>query len=167
MKNCPQCGRANDESVLACVYCNAEFVAPDEIESPVDSDLTDPALSLVVVATFANVVDAGMLRLRLEAAGLEACIPEEYTPHIFWNMIPSPLEQVTVRVAAKDYPAAQAVAEEFARDRAEAEPVLENSPAVPAIPPPDPAHAKRCVRCAADISDTASECPHCGWTQPG
>ena len=50
-----------------------------------------------------SVVDASLVMTRLEAAGIEACIPEEYTPQIFWNCTPSPLESVTVRVAAKDY----------------------------------------------------------------
>jgi hypothetical protein len=72
-----------------------------------DPQLVDPALALVVVGTYRNAVDASLVKTRLEAAGIEACIPEEYTPQIFWYAIPSPLERVTVRVAAKDYETAR------------------------------------------------------------
>ena len=63
----------------------------------------------MIVGTYRNVIDADIIKSRLEAAGIEACIPEEYTPQIFWYDIPSPLERVTVRVAAKDYEAAQEI----------------------------------------------------------
>ena len=69
--------------------------------------MVDPTLSLVVVGTYGNVVDATVVRTLLEAAGIEACIPEEYTPQILWYAVTSPLEQVTVRVASKDYEAAR------------------------------------------------------------
>ena len=41
------------------------------------------------------------------STGIEACIPEELNPQIFWNFIPSVLEAVTVRVTARDYDAAK------------------------------------------------------------
>ncbi len=49
-----------------------------------------------------------MLVARLEAAGIEACIPEEYGPQLFSTVIP--LGCVTVRVAVKDVEAARAIA---------------------------------------------------------
>jgi hypothetical protein len=107
MKKCSYCGRENAETVIACSECGTEFEASGV--SAVDPVLVDPALSLVIVATFGNVVDATMVKTRLEAAGIEACIPEEYTPQIFWYVVTSPLEQVTVRVAAKDYEEAKAI----------------------------------------------------------
>src|ERR1041385_7374140 len=111
MKTCSYCGRENIDEALNCGECGTKFEAP---ELPEDrSRLEDPALSLVVVKTFSTVVDAAMLKSRFEAAGIEACVPEEYTPQIFWNMIPSPLESVTVRVAARDYAAAKAVLEDY------------------------------------------------------
>ena len=51
---------------------------------------------------------ASLLSTRLEAAGIEACIPEKYAQQIFSNVIP--LGGVTVRVAAKDCEAAKAIA---------------------------------------------------------
>lgn len=105
MKKCTYCGRENDDEALACRECGTEFKSPDFQEVPPKPD----PLSLVIVGTFRTVVDATLVKLRLEAAGIEACIPEEYTPQIFWYAAPSPLESVTVRVAAKDYEAARQV----------------------------------------------------------
>jgi len=107
MKKCSYCGRENDDVATACCECNTEFeLSP---ASEVDPQLVDPTLSLVIVGRFRNVVDAGMARARLEAAGIDADIPEEYTPQIFWYAIPSPLESVTVRVAARDYETAREI----------------------------------------------------------
>ena len=107
MKNCSYCGRENEDAAVGCSECGTEFESSTEPE--VDPQLLDPALSLVIVGTYRNVIDASMVMTRLEAAGIEACIPEEYTPQIFWYAIPSPLESVTVRVAAKDYDAARQI----------------------------------------------------------
>lgn len=112
MKKCAYCGRENTEDARACFECGTEFKTPEALKG--DLNLQDPTLSLVIVGTFGNVVDATMARTRLEAAGIEACIPEEYTPQILWYAVTSPLEQVTVRVAAKDYEAAKEVLKEDA-----------------------------------------------------
>jgi hypothetical protein len=109
MKKCSYCGRESDDVADACFECGTEFSPPEASE--VDPQLQDPALALVIVGTFRNVVDATMVKTRLEAAGIEACIPEEYTPHILWFVITSPLERVTVRVAAKDYETARQILE--------------------------------------------------------
>src|SRR2546425_10258754 len=107
MKNCSYCGRENDDAAVACSECATEFESLPAHE--VDQQLQDSALSLVIVGSFTNVIDATMVKTRLEAAGIEACIPEEYTPQIFWYGIPSPLERITVRVAAKDYETARQI----------------------------------------------------------
>ena len=137
-----------------------------------EKNLVDPALSLAIVATFRNVVDAGLFRARLEAAGIEACMPEEYTPQLFWNIIPNPLETVTVRVAAKDIEAAKALLADYTDTVFTAlAPGLEQSPAETtiqqaAIGDTDPQNQKLCVSCRAPISTNAALCPKCGWTQP-
>ena len=105
MNKCPYCAHQNADDAVICLICHTDLTpapAPD-----VDPRLTDPALSPVTVATFRSVEDAGMLKSRLEAAGIEACIPEEFSPHLFWMMSLNPIESITVRVAAKDYEAAR------------------------------------------------------------
>lgn len=106
MKKCRYCGRENEEAAVACRECGE---ALDEAPaSPMKPEALDPALSPVVVATFNSLPAAKLLADRLEAAGIETYIPEEFAPPVFSAVIP--LEQITVRVAAKDYEAAKALA---------------------------------------------------------
>jgi hypothetical protein len=101
MKTCSYCGRENEDAAAQCQECAEDFVAPERV----DPQLTDPADSLVVVATFGDTVEASLVKDRLEQAGIEACIPEELDPSPFGNF--APLAHVTVRVARKDFKAAQ------------------------------------------------------------
>jgi len=106
MKTCSYCGRQNEDTAVACSECGNGFLsspAPEE-----DAQLSDPAGALVSVGTFDTLAQASLLVSLLEAAGIEACIPEEYTPQLFSHVIP--LGCVTVRVARKDLEAAQALA---------------------------------------------------------
>jgi hypothetical protein len=105
MKTCAYCGRDNEDSAIVCRECGKELKS--ESGPDPDPQLVDPALSLAIVATFSSLQEASLLVARLEAAGIEACIPEEYSPQIFSAVIP--LERLTVRVAAKDYDAAKAI----------------------------------------------------------
>ena len=106
MKTCSYCGRQNDDTAIACSECGSGIVSlpPPEI----DPQLIDPAGALVVVGSFDTIAQASLLLTRLEAAGIEACIPEEYGSQLSSNVIP--LGCVTVRVAAKDFEAAKAIA---------------------------------------------------------
>jgi hypothetical protein len=105
MKTCPYCGRENEDSTEQCKECG---VAIPTLE-PTDSRLTDPDQNLVVVAEFDELVEASLLKDRLEQAGIEACIPEELNPSPFANT--TALSRVTVRVAKKDLEAARSVVE--------------------------------------------------------
>jgi hypothetical protein len=107
MKKCLYCGRENDEAATSCCECGTEFNSSSAAE--VDPRLTDTTLAPIIVGRFRNVIDASMARARLEAAGIEADIPEEYNPQILGNAFPNPLESVTVRVAAKDYETARQI----------------------------------------------------------
>lgn len=106
MKPCSYCGRDNDDTATRCGGCGTPF-SPS---SPAAPGLTNAAQALVVLATFATVEQASLLAGRLEAAGIDACIPEEYASGVFSAVLP--LSSVTVRVAAKDLEAARAVAAE-------------------------------------------------------
>jgi hypothetical protein len=81
----------------------------ETLDLTLETDLTDRSESdhLVILQTFSTVVEAYTAMTSLEAAGMECCIPEEYTPQLLWYMVPSPLERVTIRVAAKSYAAAR------------------------------------------------------------
>jgi ribosomal protein L40E len=170
MKKCPYCGHENVDEARECLICHTNL-DPVRGTAP-DPQAGDPELAIRVVATFANVVDADVFKTRLEAAGIDAFIPEEYTPHILWTAITNPLEGVTVRVAVKDYDAARALYES-----------AEASAAPSRIPPSDTATTTRvqtvaqqaeetgpsklCVACNAKIPEAASVCPKCGYSQPG
>jgi len=99
MKTCPYCGRENDAAAVACAGCGEVFEQSPPEQS--DAQLLDPALSPRVVATFSSLPEASLLVDRLEASGIEADIPEEYSPQIFSSVIA--LERLTVCVVAKDY----------------------------------------------------------------
>src|SRR6266480_3260107 len=109
MKKCEYCGRENEDIALNCGECGTEF---DTVALPEGGQAKgEPGVSLVTVATFPNTVDGELFKMHLQGAGIEACAPEEF----------SPLEPVTVRVAAKDVEAAKALYAAFphgSRDRA-------------------------------------------------
>src|SRR5207245_686653 len=106
MKTCSYCGRQNEDTAVACPECGTGIVSSPPPE--VDAQLSDPANALVIVGSFDTMAQASLLATRLEVAGIEACIPEEYGPQLFSNVIP--LGSVTVRVAARDFEAAEAIA---------------------------------------------------------
>ena len=118
MKPCTYCGCQNEDSATLCKECGTEFALPE----PVDPQLTDPADALVVVATFGDTVEASLLKARLEAAGIEACIPEELNPSPFGNF--QPMAHVTVQVAARDAEAAR----EILADQGGVPPPLDTTP---------------------------------------
>ena len=108
MKTCSYCGFENQDADLNCAGCKKELPSRE----PADSLLTDSEERLVVLAVCRTVIEANMLKLRLESASIEACVPEELTPQIFWYAVPSPLEEVTVRVRFRDLAAAREVLED-------------------------------------------------------
>jgi len=103
MKKCSYCGRESEDAAVACRECGKEFGA----EAAPEVELTDPALSPVIVATQDSLQEAQLLVDRLAAAGIEAFIPEEYSTQVFSAVVP--LEPLTVRVAARDAEAARAI----------------------------------------------------------
>ena len=103
MKACPKCDSWNETSATHCKQCGTAL----EPQAAVDPKLTDPADALVIVAAFGDVVEASLLKDRLELAGIPACIPEELNSSPFGNLVP--MAQVTVQVAAKDYEAAKEI----------------------------------------------------------
>ena len=103
MKTCSFCGHQEEDEVPYCSECGLDLT----FETDRQPQLDDPAESLVVVAEFSDTVEASLARGCLEAAGIEACIPEELDPSPFGNF--PPLAHVTVRVAQKNLPAAKEI----------------------------------------------------------
>jgi len=105
MKICSYCGHSNEDARENCTECGTQL----QSSPPPEDNAADPANApLVVVESFATHEQASILAARLEQAGIEACIPEEYTSQVFPNIFP--LVRVTVRVAAVNAEAAKAIA---------------------------------------------------------
>jgi len=105
MKTCSHCGAANEDTAQVCAGCGKKFARSKS--QKVDPALVDPLLDPAIVATSSSLEEASVLKTRLEAAGIEAWIPEEYGAQVFSAVIP--LEPISVQVAAKDLSAAKAV----------------------------------------------------------
>jgi hypothetical protein len=103
MKECSYCGHRNNDAATVCEECGTAFPVPDLI----DPKLADPAETLVILKTFDDVPQATLLKDRLEQAGIEAWIPEEFAASPFGNF--KPQVRATVRVAKKDLQAAREV----------------------------------------------------------
>ena len=101
MKPCSYCGQENEDEALRCAGCDTEF------EPPEDPALRDPASALVTLATFGDLIHATLLKDGLEAAGITACIPEEFSTNPFGSVIG--MAHITVQVAARDLEAAREV----------------------------------------------------------
>jgi hypothetical protein len=104
-KECPVCELMNTEEADTCRHCGTAFFF--ELEC-LDPRFDDPGDELVVVGRYGNVIDASFVKGVLQENNIDACIPEDLTPHIF------PLiETVTVRVAAKNVEAAKQIIADY------------------------------------------------------
>jgi hypothetical protein len=97
MKNCPYCGRENEETAIHCIECVTEFprnIAKAE-SSPTVSASPTPAVpasriefvplapedkgnGFVTLARCSTLVEAEMLVTRLDGAGFSTFIPDEF-----------------------------------------------------------------------------------------
>ncbi len=176
MNQCSYCGRKNEDDALYCGGCGKPLKKPAIKDE--EADLKDPANTPVTVASLHSLQEAELLKSELEAVGIEAFIPEEYTTGVFSSI--TPFQQVTVRVPAKDTEAARNIVAAFAAaSRVESQ---EDTPAGRKNAPPDPEPSQgttvayepgqnppgqtRCVSCGTHIPVDSILCPKCGWTQP-
>lgn len=127
---CNACGHQNLPGTTACADCGTPLLTP-----PPEEDLTDPSSNLVVVACCATVVDANIVKSHLDRAGIEACVPEEYSIPIYWWFGPVNPAGLTVQVKARD----EARARQALQDAESFEMLPPPPPAPPPAPPaPDP-----------------------------
>jgi hypothetical protein len=105
-KECPACGLLSAEEADTCRHCGtAFFFQPECLQPPIDN----PADELVIVGQYPGLIEAQVIMSLLEGNGVDACIPEELTPGIFWGTGGSAIERITVRVARRDEEAAQKI----------------------------------------------------------
>jgi putative signal transducing protein len=171
MKRCDYCGHENTQGALTCAGCGKKLDPPSV--SGVDSTLKDHALAPVVLKTFTDPMEANALVTRLQAAGIDAYMPQDGSTNVFSGILP--FERVTVQVPLKDFEAARKLAESLAG--------LESSESADEIPGPesgtgsglqdqlelpalDVPNRTRCVSCGAAVPYDSILCPECGWTQP-
>ncbi len=167
MKKCAYCGCPNEDAAVGCCECGEQFETSSSPDPEPQS--LDPALAPAIVAQFSNLQQASVLAGRLEAAGIQASIPEEYSEQIFSGVVG--LERLTVRVAAKDYKAAMAViaegAEATSSSRTQKDAPPERRAADTGAEETSNQEARKlCESCGAEMPEAAHLCPKCGWTQP-
>ncbi|HEY5911405.1 MAG TPA: DUF2007 domain-containing protein [Verrucomicrobiae bacterium] len=175
MKQCAYCGGQNEDSAVKCRGCGESLEKPAVPAGT--AALKDPANAPVMVASLHSLEEAELLKAELEAAGIEAFIPEEYTTGVFSGIIP--FQQVTVQVPASDAEAAKAIAAAFAAascgegegsdepdPKAGARPWLNQAPESAESAAENQPGKARCVSCGAQIPLDSILCPKCGWTQP-
>lgn len=170
MKTCSYCGYQNEDADTLCRGCGESLKQP-AVQNEA-ADLKDPATAPVVVATFHSLEEAELLKSELEAVGIEAYIPEEYTTGVFSSI--TPFQKVTVRVPAGQLEAARGIVSAFAassrvetgaEDESRGGASTDEPPAAESSThcPPGTTH---CVSCGAPIPLDSILCPKCGWTQP-
>lgn len=136
MKKCAYCGRENPDDAVHCLECGTEFVQPSPTPPTPEPEPARPRyeirplspeeakLDLVTILTCQTLFDADMVVSELEAAGIQAVIPDEFQAEA-WAFGLNALGYVRVQVAPKDYQAAKDVIED-----------AERLHVTPSVPPP-------------------------------
>ena len=164
MKQCAYCGGENENDAVRCSGCGTEEF---KTEAPAEAPKLDEQEEFVTVFTCQRLTDADIKVGRLEAAGIETFVPDEFLMQtIGFNL--NTYGYVRIQVRRKDYASAKelcAVAVDpgetpkDGKDSAAGSNVGEATEDVPG--------GKQCVACDAKIPKEAKLCPKCGWTQPG
>jgi hypothetical protein len=103
MKKCSYCGRENPDNAVNCFECGT-----DEFESnaPAQAEKNDDLDELVTLTTCQKLADADLIRAKLDAAGIEAFIPDEHLmQNIGFNL--NTYGYVRVQVRRQDYASAK------------------------------------------------------------
>jgi hypothetical protein len=117
MKKCPYCGAEYPEDALACSVDQTPFDQPDNAlqqqSPPKEPEYTFAPLSdedkkrdFVTLLTCLTLADADMIVSQLDAAGINAFLPDESLMQITgWNL--NTYGYVRVQISPKDYEAAR------------------------------------------------------------
>lgn len=130
MKPCSYCGRDNADDAAHCRECGTEFerhVDPEPIQpiGPPEStgpeykfaplSAADAKKDLVTVVSCRTLVAADLVVSRLQAAGIEAFLPDQYLMQaVGWNF--NTYGYVRVQIAPTDYDAARNLLSEIHED---------------------------------------------------
>jgi ribosomal protein L40E len=164
MKECAYCGGKNEDDAVHCSSCGTEEFKTD---APVETPKLEEQEEFVTVCSCQRLTDADMIVGRLEAAGIETFVPDEFLMQtIGFNL--NTYGYVRVQVRRKDYASAKelcAIAVEPVKKPTDRKKSVAASKVVEAIE--DTQNRRQCVACDAMIPEEARLCPKCGWTQPG
>ena len=164
MKQCAYCGGENEDDAVRCSGCGTEEF---KTEAHAEAPKLDEQEEFVTVFTCQRLTDADIKVGRLEAAGIETFVPDEFLMQtIGFNL--NTYGYVRVQVRRKDYASAKelcVVAVEPGETPSEGKDSMASSAGGEASE--DAQNCKQCVACDAKIPEEARQCPKCGWTQPG
>ena len=164
MKECAYCGGKNEDEAVRCSGCGTDEFKTDR---PADTPKLDEQEEFATVFSCQRLTDADLIVGRLEAAGIETFMPDEFLMQTIGLSL-NPIVYVRVQVRRKDYASARelcAKAIEPDEKPSDGENSAGGCEAVEAIE--DAQNRKQCVACDAMIPEEARLCPMCGWTQPG
>jgi len=164
MKECAHCGGENDDDAVHCSGCGTDEFKTD---APAEASKLDEQEEFVTVFTCQRQTDADIIVGRLETAGIETFVPDEFLMQMMgFNLNTYGFVRVLVR--RKDYASAKELCA-VAVDPGETPSEGKKSRASSAVgeASEDAQNCKHCVACDAMIPEEARQCPKCGWTQPG
>lgn len=102
MKECAYCGRENEDDAVRCLECGTDAFKTDAPGESADLPKLDPQEELVTLVAGQRLADADILVGRLEAAGIEGIIPDEFLMQaIGFNL--NTYGYVRVQVRRRDY----------------------------------------------------------------
>jgi hypothetical protein len=164
MKKCAYCGLENDHNAVRCSGCGTDEF---KTEAPDKAPKLDEQEEFITVFSCQRLTDADLIVGRLEAAGIETFVPDEFLMQtIGFNL--NTYGFVRVQVHRKDYASAKelcAVAVEPGETSSEGNGTATSSDVGDASG--DAQNCRQCVACDAKIPEGTRLCPKCGWTQPG
>lgn len=106
MKECAYCGRENKDAAVRCTECGTEEFKTGESARSASLPECDPDEELVTLMSAQRLADADLLLSRLQAAGIEAFIPDEFLMQaVGFNL--NTFGYVRVQVHRKDLEKAQ------------------------------------------------------------